>query len=265
MRQSLVKGTILLLMLMVAGCVSARQKSLLYCDVPKGVSSQVLVREGYVTSYNKDTRLPNWVAWRLTKERMESSVSGIDRKMFDFHRDDEVENPVEKYDYHYKQTGYERGHMCPYADCKWSMKAADETFLMTNICPQGEELNNGRAWKSLERKCRKWAADGLGDIYIVTGPIVSRDCETIGSGIAVPKAFYKVVLRFDGKRAEAFGVMYRNVEGGRIQSSIHSIDGIERLTKLDFFSALPDVVEKRVESAFDIDVWPGLRDIIERE
>ncbi len=250
-------------MLMVAGCVSAQQKSLLRCDVPKGVSSQVLVREGYVTSYNKDTRLPNWVAWRLTKERMESPVPGIDRKMFDFHRDDEVENPV--YPYEYSNTGYQRGHICPFPDCQWSKTAADETFLMTNICPQGEALNNGRAWKSLERKCRKWAADGLGDMYIVAGPIVSADCETIGSGIVVPKAFYKVVLRFDGRRAEAFGVMYRNVDGGRIQSSIHSVDGIERLTKLDFFPALLDVVEKRVESAFDIDVWPGLRDIIERE
>ena len=251
-------------MLMVAGCVSAH-KSLLHCDVPNGVSSQVLVREGYVTSYNKDTRLPNWVAWRLTKERMESPGPGIDRKMFDFHRDDEVENPVEKYDYHYKQTGYQRGHMCPYADCKWSMAAADETFLMTNICPQGEALNNGRAWKSLERKCRKWASDGLGDIYIVTGPIVSRDCETIGSGIVVPKAFYKVVLRFDGRSLHGFGVMYRNVEGGKIKSSIHSIDGIERLTRLDFFPALPDELENKVESAYDIDEWPGLRRIIEGE
>ena len=74
-----------------------------------------------------------------------------------------------------------------------------------------------------------------------------------------------MVLRYDGKRAEAFGVMYRNVDGGRIQSSIHSVDGIERLTKLDFFPALPDVVEKQVESRLDIDAWPGLRGIIERE
>lgn len=261
MRQSLVKGTILLLMLMVAGCVSAQQRSLLHCKTPRGVSSQVLVREGYVTSYNKDTRLPNWVAWRLTKERMGARMRELPRSLF--REDDEVENPV--YPYEYSNTGYHRGHMCPFPDCQWSEKAARETFLMTNVCPQGDELNNGRAWKSLERKCRKWAADGLGELFIVTGPIVSRDCETIGSGIVVPKAFYKVVLRFDGRRAEAFGVMYRNVDGGRIQSSIHSIDGIERLTKLDFFSALPDELENKVESAYDIDEWPGLRRIIEGE
>ena len=258
------RKTTIALFLLLTVCTFARHKSLLRCDVPKGVSSQVLVREGYVTSYNKDTRLPNWVAWQLSKEHMESPVPGIDRKMFDFHKDDEVENPVEKYDYHYKQTGYQRGHMCPYADCKWSMKAAAETFLMTNICPQTEMLNKKTpAWRKLEDACRAWTKGGLGDIYIVAGPIVSRDCETIGSGIVVPKAFYKVVLRFDGKRAEAFGVMYRNVDGGRIQSSIHSIDGIERLTKLDFFPELPDVVERRTESAYDLDAWPGLQRIIE--
>lgn len=265
MRQSLVKDLILLLMLMAAGSLSA-QTDLLHCDVSKGVSSQVLKREGYVASYNKDTRLPNWVAWRLTKTHLESPVPGIERKMFKFHRDDEVENPVEHYEYRYRETGYQRGHMCPYADCKWSMKAADETFLMTNICPQTKALNqDNKAWRDLEDACRNWTKDGLGDLYVVTGPIVSADCERIGSGIFVPKAFYKVVLRYDGKRAEAFGVMYRNVDGGRIQSSIHSVDGIERLTKLDFFPALPDVVEKQVESRLDIDAWPGLRGIIERE
>ena len=30
---------------------------------------QFLRRTGYVVSYNKDTRLPNWVAWHLTAER----------------------------------------------------------------------------------------------------------------------------------------------------------------------------------------------------
>ena len=106
------RKTTIALFLLLTVCTFARQKSLLRCDVPKGVSSQVLVREGYVTSYNKDTRLPNWVAWQLSKEHMESPVPGIDRKMFDFHKDDGVGNPVEKSDYLYKQTGSRRGHMC---------------------------------------------------------------------------------------------------------------------------------------------------------
>ena len=85
------RKTTLALFLLLTVCAFAQQRSLLHCAVPKGVSSQVLVREGYVTSYNKDTRLPNWVAWQLSKVLMESLVPGIDRKMFDFHKDVEVE------------------------------------------------------------------------------------------------------------------------------------------------------------------------------
>lgn len=33
------------------------------------VPSQILERLGYITSYNHDTKCPNWVAWHLTRER----------------------------------------------------------------------------------------------------------------------------------------------------------------------------------------------------
>lgn len=39
--------------------------------MPDYVPSQILERLGYITSYNHDTKCPNWVAWHLTKkERM---------------------------------------------------------------------------------------------------------------------------------------------------------------------------------------------------
>ena len=34
----------------------------------KNTSEQILYRKGYTVSYNKDTKIPNWVAWRLTAE-----------------------------------------------------------------------------------------------------------------------------------------------------------------------------------------------------
>ena len=36
---------------------------------PAGTPEQILRRTGYVASYNKDTKLPNWVAWHLTADR----------------------------------------------------------------------------------------------------------------------------------------------------------------------------------------------------
>ena len=37
--------------------------------MPGYVPSQILERLGYITTYNHDTKCPNWVAWHLTKER----------------------------------------------------------------------------------------------------------------------------------------------------------------------------------------------------
>jgi len=74
--------------------------------------SQILVRKGYVTSYNKDTKCPNWVAWHLTAEH---SDGDIPRPSNAFHEDDDVPEPrVQWYDY--KGSGYTRGHMCPAGD-----------------------------------------------------------------------------------------------------------------------------------------------------
>ena len=34
----------------------------------ENISEQILYRKGYTVSYNKDHKIPNWVAWHLTAE-----------------------------------------------------------------------------------------------------------------------------------------------------------------------------------------------------
>lgn len=36
--------------------------------IPGYIHSQILERIGYITSYNHETKCPNWVAWYLTAE-----------------------------------------------------------------------------------------------------------------------------------------------------------------------------------------------------
>lgn len=218
---------------------------------PKGTPEQILKRTGYVASYNKTTLLPNWVAWHLTAERTEGSAK---RSGVDFAEDTEVPEPRAT-DWDYYNSGYDRGHMCPAADNKWSKKAMEESFLFTNMCPQNGNLNRGD-WNEMEMACRKWAKK-YGDLYIVCGPILYKGKhKTIGKNkVVVPEAFFKVVLR-TGDDPQAIGFIYKNTSGNRPKDSyVNTVDEVERITGIDFFSSLPDDVEKNVEATADIANW----------
>ena len=212
---------------------------------------QILRRTGYTASYNSDTRLPNWVAWQLTAEH----TSGPHKRGgIDFAEDEDVPEPRAT-DNDYYRSGYDRGHLCPSADNKWSEAAQRESFLFTNICPQNHSLNAGD-WNEMEQQCRRWAEE-LGSIYIVSGPILYKGKhKTIGKNkVVVPEAFFKVVLCTEGE-PKAIGFIYKNQPGNRPKGDyVNSVDEVERITGIDFFPALPDDVESRVEASADIADW----------
>ncbi|MBR6191296.1 MAG: DNA/RNA non-specific endonuclease [Prevotella sp.] len=224
---------------------------LLMVAMPDSVAQQLLVRKAYVCSYNKETRCPNWVAWHLTAEHVE----GPYRRERYFHEDESVAAPRATLD-DYRGSGWTRGHLCPAGDNKWDRQAMYESFSLTNVCPQDAKLNNG-LWNSYEMDCRRWARM-FGDIYIVTGPLFmrSKQHETIGNNsVAVPEAFFKVVLCLTGK-PKAFGFIARNGSDERKQDIyIHSIDEVERIMGMDFFAALPDDIENVVEAEADMEAW----------
>lgn len=229
----------------------ATDDDMLMQKTPVGLSAQILRRTGYVVSYNPETRIPNWVAWKLTADHVTGPYK---RKGVEFHADDEAEGPrVDTYDY--ARSGYDRGHMCPSGDNKWSREAQEESFLMTNMCPQNHQLNTGD-WNELEIRCRRWAQE-YGSVYVVAGPILfDRKHKTIGRNkVTVPEAFFKVVLCMEG-RPKAVGFIYRNESGNRPQGDyLNSVDQIERITGFDFFSALPDAIENKVEKEADLNEW----------
>jgi len=206
-------------------------------------AEQILHRTGYVTSYNRDWRLPNWVGWILTADH---TTGPYKRNGMAFHEDMDVPEPrVTTFDY--QRSGYDRGHMCPSGDNKWSRKAQEECFLMTNICPQAHVLNAG-AWNDLEQQCRRWARD-YDDIYIVTGPIVHNGGKRkLGRAkVVVPDAFFKVVLH-TGSGAWGIGFVYENDDDrGSMRDRAMSIDEVEELTGINFFPTLSSDLEKQVE------------------
>ena len=214
------------------------------------LSETVKKRYSYTLSYNHDTKNPNWVAWTITSDHASGSVQRME-----FQDDEDMPSP-KGYLSDYYNSGYDRGHMCPAGDNKWSEKAMEDCFLITNMCPQNNSLNRGM-WNSIEQQCRSWAKK-YGKVYVVCGPIyLNQQHRKIGKNkVVVPEAFFKVVLR-TGNNPQAIGFICRNVsqKGKKKTDFVNSIDEVERITGYDFFSKLPDDVEKKVEAHADINEW----------
>lgn len=205
---------------------------------------------GMTVSFNPAMHIPNWVAWELIADK----AAGKEPRADSFAADRRVDGCATIDDY--RGSGYDRGHMAPAADMKWDPKAMEQSFLLTNICPQDHSLNAG-SWKKLEEKCRVWAAVDSA-IYIVAGPVLTeRVDEYIGtSAVAVPKRFFKVIVAPYGNPPQGIGFVMPNgkVKGG-MQACAMSIDEVEELTGHDFFSELPDDVESVVESQCRFNQW----------
>ena len=222
--------------------------------VPRVINNQpeqVIQHLGYTVSYNPDWLVPNWVAYELTN----AETSGEQERKNHFKPDPLVNgDPVVTGEY--ANSGYDRGHMAPAADMKWSEQAMRESFYMTNMCPQLHSLNAGD-WKDLEELARDWA-QLYGNIYIACGPIVEPDYTTIGKNhmIAVPSAFYKVFLRQTRQGWTSIGFIMPNQAGNRpLMTYMLSVDEVEAQTGIDFFYNLPDNLESQIESTYSVSDW----------
>lgn len=203
-----------------------------------------LQRTGYTVSYNNFYKTPNWVAWELTRQE----TKGDEERKNRFVPDPDLPEPrVEHADY--THSGYDRGHMAPAADMKWSKKAMEESFYMSNICPQNQKLNRDD-WGDLEELCRSWARK-YGTVYITCGPIYDqKHPKRIGEHqVAVPDRFFKVVLIYNRKNPIAMGFLFENkAHHQALQKYLVPVDSVEKVTGMDFFSKLPDDVENRIEA-----------------
>ena len=205
---------------------------------------QLIKRKGYTLSYNADYKTPQWVAWELTKKETKGKEERTDK----FLPDPDVRG-AKAYTGDYTKSGYDRGHMAPAADMKWSKQAMAESFYMSNICPQNPNLNRGD-WNDLEEKSRQWAKK-YGTVYITCGPVYDHSKpQRIGNNkVAVPDAFYKVILINDSKAPKAIGFLSPNKAGHKpLKKYIVTVDSVEKRTGIDFFPALPDDVENRIEA-----------------
>lgn len=223
-------------------------------EIPKGTKSiqpeQIIQHKGYTVSYNQKWLIPIWIAYELTMEECQGSVS----RTGTFTPDPCIAGCTAT-TYDYSGSGWDRGHMAPAADMKWDTDAMVESFYLSNICPQDNNLNSG-LWLATEKMARRWA-ERDGRVYIVCGPIVETDHKTIGENkVAVPSFFFKVLLRNQEGDWYAIGFLFPNTScDGFLYDYSFPVDVIEDRTGFDFFSALPDNIEEHVEKDYKIKDW----------
>lgn len=139
---------------------------LLDVRIPDSIAGERKDYTGFTLSFNKENRTPNWVAWELLGSEATGEVGRYNK----FWQDTDLEGCPTTRDY--SNSGYDRGHMCPAADQKWSQEAMVDCFSLANIVPQANALNTG-AWKTLENKERQWAQRDSA-IIIIAGPIYEK-------------------------------------------------------------------------------------------
>lgn len=239
-----------------------------YAGYPKSTQSStagttILSKHGFIIGYSQNMRAPLWVAYRLHK------VSSLytEERPSNFTSDDAAGVTVRHKDY--TNSGFDRGHMAPNSAIasRFGRKAQLETFKTSNIVAQNSTLNRG-TWCNLESRVGRGYAQWDEVVWVITGPIFSASPERLPSKVAIPTAFFKIVIsEVDSElRAMAFIMPQDTPAGRKPRRYLVSIDDIEETIGFDLLRDLPDELETAIEADSATRLWPiglqGVRDVL---
>lgn len=219
--------------------------------LPRVKDGIIIKHQYYTLSFIDKYKQPEWVAYKLTPEMIVSESERSNK-----FKPDPLVDAGTAVDADYRHSNYDKGHLCPAADMSWLQEAMDETFYFSNISPQLPGFNRG-IWKKLEEQVRDWARKEK-KLYIVAGGVLNDSLKTIGqeNEVSVPVWFYKVVLDYEKPEQKGIGFIFTNESSSSPLSDYAvTIDSVESFTKLDFFPAIPDKLERKIESKLDKAAW----------
>lgn len=227
-----------------------------------GPISDVASRSSLISSYDRRLRNPQWVVEHITPASL--AMRDADRKNSVFAEDGDIPAKFRGMLKDYFRSGYDRGHQVPAADAKWSQTAMDETFYLSNMCPQVGEGFNRDYWAHFEDFCRRLTVK-YPSVRIVTGPLYlpKKDpadnkwyvkYEMIGTppSIAVPTHFYKVIFAEDGRvggnvALGAFVLPNAPISNDKPITDFEvPVEAVERASGLEFASKLPPQRRRRL-------------------
>lgn len=231
-----------------------QQQQLSYLGVPKTTDSGPSHwlwhgrNPGFMVGYSEWLQNPLWVSYQLTAKPQRYSPP----RPRNFSIDGRSLSRVSPEDY--RRSGYDRGHLAPnYAiSSEYGRAAQLASFKMTNISPQTQTLNQ-KLWQRLEEVVVDHFLARQGQLWIFTGPVFVDKAPRLRSGVAIPQAFYKIIVKpsSDQQALEAISfLMPQKVKGTEpLSQFLSSIDRIEAASGLDFLHQLPDEIEQALESA----------------
>ncbi len=216
---------------------------------------ELIEHQALMLVYSEEHEQAKWVAHIISKQIVEGSVTRTN----DFRTDPKVKTgSAVQLDYFikyeqqgeasYDGLGYDRGHLAPSADFRWSQTALSESYFYSNMSPQLGVFNR-EGWAHLEGAMRSYVTKNNVDLFVITAPVLTDDLEVIERGVnqvSIPKYFYKIAYDMENQIAIAFLIPHKEFEH-KIDYYAVSIDSIESLTGIDFFPNLPDDIENKIE------------------
>ena len=240
-----------------SGTVAPGDNRIVYGGLPRlradGEELRVLVNQAYVVGYSDALGLARWAAYRVVDlPRIPPAPPRPDRFTVDRRTAARVEPQL------YAGSGYDRGHLAPNfaIATRHGAAAQRETFLMSNIAPQRHSLNAG-LWQDLEQRIATNYPARYGEVWVLTGPVLGPDPARLKGRVAVPAAFYQIIVdEQDGRlRTLAFLVPQDAPAHADPARYLTTIAEVEARTGLDFLAALEDAAEREVESRRAGRVW----------
>ncbi|MBR4172574.1 MAG: DNA/RNA non-specific endonuclease [Kiritimatiellae bacterium] len=212
-----------------------------------------LHKKGFTIGYSPSLRRPVWVAYRSFP--YQTAATNPENRPKGFRSDPDAPNCPRPSDY--TRSGYDRGHMAPNLAIasRFGQSAQEDTFLLSNICPQRPGLNQG-PWYEMEYRIAEIWPECHGTIWVIVGAIPSPRKKL--KGIDVPAGFYQVLLcqKQDGTlQALAVSMPQTASRHTYARSFLISIRELENRCGLNFFPNLPVKIQQDLETTEATRLW----------
>lgn len=224
------------------------------------------IHSAMAIGFNCQYKMAAWTFHVLTPDVSFGNVTRTN----DFRPDNSIACPIAvEQDYFIKEEksdgsiiydgfAFDRGHLAPSADFRWSKQALSESYYYSNMTPQRKGFNR-ESWAEVETLLRRILDNNPQNYLIITGPILTDTMKVNEKSInklSIPDYHYKIIadLSSDSPKGMAFLMPNRKCELPASEYVV-TIDSIQQLTGLDFFPTLSEKLQKAVEKTSDYSVW----------